>query len=460
VADVLVQQLVGIDKTSAFHQSIERLPPGHVLVVEGARTTRSRFWVLAPASDRQGLPRSDEGWARAVHDVLQRAVADHLDGAGRVGCMLSGGLDSSSLAALAREHLAATGRGPLMTFSSVDRNGPACAETAAIDAVLAQPGFEPVITDARDLAGLAPALRATAWGSAEPFDFMMALVHVQYLQAAAHGVEAVLDGIDGDTLLGEGNGLARALLAGRWRRAWRGADALSPVHGPPLLQLARAALSGARSTLLTDRMQRPLQRAWDARRTARAIRATAILPEFAARIDLAGRMAALAAQRTRRVMRDPALEAAEALDHPYVASALERYHRVAAPHGVEPRHPLLDREVLELCVNQPDPQRVGDETKAVLRRAMRGALPGAVLARRDKAHLGFGMNLGWVLERGAVASTFVRARPLLAPYVDLPRVDRALAAWQSAAPGTPPGPVLLGALPLAAWMLQQKLSEN
>jgi asparagine synthase (glutamine-hydrolysing) len=455
LADVLVQQLEGVDTTSTFYAAIRRLPPAHLLAVEPAGATRSRYWTLAPATDRQALPRSDEGWARAFRDVLQAAVAEHLDGVARVGCMVSGGLDSSTLAVLARDHLQAGGRGPLMTFSSVDRERPDCAETAAIDAMLSQPGFRPVVTDANDLAPLAATLRSAAWGSEEPFDFMMALVHLQYLQAASHGVEALIDGIDGDTLLGEGNGLARALMAGHFGQVWRVAGALAPVHGTRARQLPRAAAAAARSLFLPARLRPPLQAGWDRRRAARAIAASAIAPAFAARVDVAGRLAAMAALRSRQVLRDPAREAAEALDHPFLASALERYHRTAARHGVAPRHPLLDRPVLALCVDLPDRQRVDRDTKAVLRRAMRGALPAAVLARRDKAHLGFGINLGWVLRPRDVEDTLRRARPRIAPYLDLPRVDAELAAWQARGPGSAPGPVLLGALQVAAWLLGQ-----
>jgi asparagine synthase (glutamine-hydrolysing) len=453
IADVLVQQLEGIDKTSTFYQAIERMPPAHVLAVRAGGVERQRYWLLEPASDSRLLPRSDREWAEAFRDVVQRAVADHLDSGGRLGCMLSGGLDSSTLAVLARDHQRETGRGSLMTFSSVDRGRPGCAETTAIDAVLAQPGFLPVVTDAAELEALAPRLRALAWGSPEPFDFMMALIHVQCLQAAARGLDGLIDGGDGDTLLGEGNALARALLGGHWLRAWRNAGALAPVQGARSVQLLKAAVVCSHSLLLPGGVRHRLQRAWDARRAALAIRDTAISPAFAKRVNLPARLSAFGGLRSRLLLRDAAVESAEALDHPFTASALERYHRVGAAHGIELRTPLLDRDVLELCVNLPDWQRVGRDSKLVLRRALHGTLPEPVLARHDKSHLGFAMNVRWVLQRGAVARTLEQAKSLAEPYLDLAKVDRLLSGWLATPSPAAPGPALIGALAVSCWLL-------
>jgi asparagine synthase (glutamine-hydrolysing) len=68
---------------------------------------------------------------------------------------------------------------------------------------------------------------------------------------------------------------------------------------------------------------------------------------------------------------------------------LLRYEdRNSMAFGIEARVPFLDVRLIELSVRLPDRLRVdGGVTKSVLRRAMRGRVPGAVLARRDK--LGF-----------------------------------------------------------------------
>ena len=54
--------------------------------------------------------------------------------------------------------------------------------------------------------------------------------------------------------------------------------------------------------------------------------------------------------------------------------------------GIEERHPFYDRRLVEFALSLPESQRTqAGESKPVLRRAMRGALPDSVRLRRDKA---------------------------------------------------------------------------
>ena len=80
---------------------------------------------------------------------------------------------------------------------------------------------------------------------------------------------------------------------------------------------------------------------------------------------------------------------------PISLSARERYDRVAAAVGVEPRDPFLDLRVIAFCVRLPDGRRLQNGwPKAILRRAMAGRLPDAVRWRRGKEHLGWAFTHG------------------------------------------------------------------
>ena len=68
---------------------------------------------------------------------------------------------------------------------------------------------------------------------------------------------------------------------------------------------------------------------------------------------------------------------------------LLRYEdRSSMAHGVEARVPFLDHRLVEFSIGLGDRHKiVGGDTKRVLRRAMKGIVPDAIAARRDK--LGF-----------------------------------------------------------------------
>lgn len=454
IADFLVTQLEGIDKTSTFYAEVERLPPAHWLEVAADTTRRQRYWTL-PTLPAAQLPRSDADWADALSAALERAVARHLAGPGRVGCMLSGGLDSSTLAVIASEQLASSGRGPLATLSSIDSSVDN-AETAAIRAMLALPGFAPTLIDRAGIEQIAATLLNCAWDAEEPYDGSMPLIHAQYLAASQQGLDVVLDGIDGDTLFLEGQTLRRQLRTGRWLGAWRNARGIDQIYYNRRSGL-RPLAGAARSALVPDRLRRRL-RAWRGPAGSGGNLATSLIaPDFAARIDLAGRLAALAAHRSAQPLPQARDEACEALTHPYLTVALERYHRVAAMHGVEPRHPFTDRALVELCAHLPDRQRLRDGwSKAVLRHAMRQRLPQAVCWRRDKQHLGWSLSRT-LLDRdwAALRAMLRRERDRIAPYVNLPRLDAAIARMDQPRPDDTAVQDAFEALQLAAWLARR-----
>lgn len=88
------------------------------------------------------------------------------------------------------------------------------------------------------------------------------------------------------------------------------------------------------------------------------------------------------------------------LTHPYLPRVMGTVAEIALGAGVELRSPLYDRRVIEFAVARPRTDRsTGPETKRLLRRAMRGLLPDALLAPRPRrtgttsAYLARGLRL-------------------------------------------------------------------
>jgi len=451
IADFLVTQLEGIDKTSTFFAGIQRLPPAHCLTLSPAGVRQRRYWALQPWP-AASVPKDDDAWGEALAEALERAVAHHLRGSEAVGCMLSGGLDSSSLAVIARDQLATRGKGPLATFSAIDSARGDCPETSAIQAMLAQPGFAPSMIDRAAMDGMAHALTQAMLDSAEPFDGNMTLVHAQYFNAAQRGIGAVMDGIDGDTLFLPGAQLVRQLRRGHWLSALRNARGLDLIY-PAASRPVPAIVTAARSALVPRALRR-MVRAWrKPRDIQREIDASLLSADFARRIDLAGRLETLARHRSPHPLASPVDEAIEAIDHPFLTVALERYHRVAAYHGIEARHPFADRRLVELCAQQPDRQRFRDGwSKPALRQAMHGRLPDTVRWRRDKQHLGSSMSdVLLSRQREAFGRRVLDMREQLLPYLDAAKLDDRVKAF-FANGGNEASSEFLEVLPLATWL--------
>lgn len=97
------------DAHQTAFEDVRKLPPGHVLVVrEGGRVDAPRPYHVLPAQPDIDTSGTTETCATELHATLDLVVAQHLVADVPVGVLLSGGLDSSLIAALAARHAPVT----------------------------------------------------------------------------------------------------------------------------------------------------------------------------------------------------------------------------------------------------------------------------------------------------------------------------------------------------------------
>lgn len=391
IADFLVMKLEGIDKTSTFFEEVYRLPPAHTLTAKPEGVKLRRYWTLEPGPELRLA--SNEAYAEAFLDVFREAVRCRLRSAGQVGSMLSGGMDSGSVVAVAREILAEEGRGPLPTFSAVGPDPETCVETRTIHAAVTMSGLKPHLIGHDSLDALMPDLAEQTWRLDEPFEYYFTLVRAVYLTAHRRGLKVMLDGVGGDNVLGEGSFIARLIRSGHWLKAYRQTVAYERFWGKEY-PAWREFVSGVRSAIAATPFRHLHRRLIGPRRLRRKvlrdIRNSRIHPVFAARVRLGERLSTYYANTPHGWVASYGEERARSLDQPYLTVGRERYDRAASAVAVEPRDPFLDRRVVGFCLSLPGEQVFGDGwPKIILRRAMAGRLPNEMRWRNGKDHLGF-----------------------------------------------------------------------
>ena len=241
IADYLVEELEGVDKTSTFFEEILRLPPAHSVTVSAMAFASAEYWALEPGGELRLDSR--EAYAEAFLDVFTEAVRCRSRTAGQAASTLSGGIDSGSIVGVARRLLIAEKRGPLLTLSAVSPEGEADPETRAILETLKTDGLDPYTVSFDQLTDF-PELLRLAYEADEPFDASMTLIRTLYLAARRQGVTVLIDGAGGDTLLSEGHRVERLLRSGAWRPAYREAAGRDRFWGgayPPRAELMRSA---------------------------------------------------------------------------------------------------------------------------------------------------------------------------------------------------------------------------
>ena len=400
-----------------FFAGVRSLPPGHWLELRDGQLSTAPFYAL-PAPQADDRPEAE--LVAEYRALLEDSVRLRLHADVAVGTCLSGGLDSSSIVCLTRQILSEEQPDAVQkTVSAVYRDGGRHDEQRFMERVIAAARTEAhfVVPDAEHLLETLPSL---VWHQDEPFTSTSIFAQWCVMATArAAGVTVMLDGQGADEPLAGyrpyerhlGDMMRRGAVVSALREAGAavrvgGASAPRLVSRALALQLPRAV-----SARLHGAGGRP-GRSW-------------LSPRFAARA--AGSAAPLEITLDEHLR---GLVQEHSLPH------LLRYEdRNSMAHGIEARVPFVDYRLMELAFTRGSRLRIRDGwTKWLLRQAMVGTVPDEIVWRRDK--VGFDTP-----EDRWMAAVVPRLRGLFddarsAPYLDVPRVRAALAAWPSAGAGS------------------------
>ena len=423
IADYLVPELEWIDYTSTFYQHVRRLPPGHRLTVTPGGLNMTEYWRPEPGPAPPAM--SDREWADGLLEVLTRAIDQRLRiPSGRVGCMLSGGLDSGSVAALARERMEIQRAGPLCTFSAAREPGDDCDESRRIHATVAKLGGRATILHPDGIASRDGELAASI---EEPFDGEFLFMKAIFLAARDIGLQALLDGGGGDVVLNEGAYVTRLLRQGRLVTGIREMLAEPSFWGGSLRvpELVNGLLKAATPEWV-KRVTRPRRQRAEARRF---VAASLISNDFARRVRIEERCERMYAMFPADWTADPALERIRKI-RPNVSAGRERYARLARFAGIEARDPFLDLRVVRYCAHIPGHLLLHEGwPKYLLRKAMAGRLPDEVRWGRGKPHVAWAFTQHFLQrELGRGHLSLDQMLSSLKGYIDAAALQR---GWQS-----------------------------
>ena len=362
----LALQYVPGDRTAI--RGVRKLPPGHLLVVEGDTERVERYWSPEPAEPSS----SDDEWLERVRETVTAAVRRRLIADVPLGALLSGGIDSSIVVAL----MAQASSEPVRTFTV------GFAEPRYDERRYARAVAERWNTDHAELgihAEIAETLPRLAAALDEPLGDEAALPLFLICEQARSHVTVALTGDGGDESFAGYERYVAHELAGRL-------PASAAAAGARALRLLPAARREPRSPLFRT------ARFLDVAAAERGDRYGRLMEVFP--VELRRRLWAERAPQEVRL--EPALTGIaglQALDvETYLpGDLLLKADLASMAHSLELRSPLLDHEVIQLGLALPSSLKVhGRVGKVALRRAFAEDLPARVSSRRKT---GFGVPL-------------------------------------------------------------------
>jgi asparagine synthase (glutamine-hydrolysing) len=428
-------------------EGIWTLLPGHALIFERGRVATRGYWDV-PVGGARPLERRDRSAdVRRFRDLLEESVRMRLMSDVPLGVFLSGGIDSSAIAALMAPMM---GR-PLQTFSVAfkDRAFSELEYSREVAAAIGAEAHEVVIDD-RDFFDALPRL---IWHEDEPVAHPSSVPLYYVSKLARHHVTVVLTGEGSDELLAGYGKYPRALLNWRagavYERAVpaavrrRVAAAVRRAPGRLGRHLGRSFLGVERDAPLTffdtfagvslsrqrELLASPLRSLVDVDRTYGSA-----MVHFRAPDD--------GATTLDRVL--------YADIKTYLVELLMKQDQMSMAASIESRVPFLDHRLVEFAAGLPDDCKLGGwSTKRILREALRGVLPDRIL---NRPKMGFPVPFGqWLSQgwRGVVREVLLDSRARQRGIADPGAVERLLAV--STPPSTQDADAVWGLLNLELW---------
>jgi asparagine synthase (glutamine-hydrolysing) len=362
-----------------FHDSllegIREVPAAHWMLIDAnGREQAERYWQPPPLSKTS----TKLGATRAIEELLIESVSGRLEADVPLGCFLSGGIDSSLIAAMAQKLC----KGEKLKTFSVAMPDAAYDESPWATKVAAHLETEHHVLRAEP--NIEADLRALIAVTGEPIGDASILPTYWLSRATREHVTVALSGDGGDELFG---GYARYRALGLLAQ-WRGLARLLPAdlidtgreksRRHQLARLARAARYPNPGAQYLDiiRLLSPRQLGWLGVRTVAPMDAP---PGW--RDDL------------------PPIEAARQWDlmHYLPFDLLRKVDRSAMAVALEVRCPMLDTQVMDLAGHLPlSVLMPGGRPKALLREVASKYLPPDITSRPK---MGFAIPIGrWFRE--------------------------------------------------------------
>jgi asparagine synthase (glutamine-hydrolysing) len=356
----------------SIFRDVRKLPAGHVLVWKDGEASLDRYARPGPAREDE-LREGDEGeLIEELRARLRDSVRAHLLSDVPVGVMLSGGVDSAALAALAAQETPE----PVHTFTIgfAERSFDERADARLVAVQYGTEHHELLVRPDPELL-----LLALAEAFDEPFADSSALPTYLVSQLAAEHVKVALSGEGGDELFGGYYTYAADLLA----------DNLAPLArlARPLVEALPASTRKASLDYKAKRFVRaahlpPLERhhGWKEIFSADA------------RAELTGRRDAFDPVDVLRARYDetagaPELARLQDVDFGIylVDDLLVKTDRASMAHSLEARVPFLDPLVTNLAFALPTRLKVrGLAKKVLLRKAIEPLVPAEVVHGRKR----------------------------------------------------------------------------
>lgn len=374
--------------TETLFKGIKRLPPGHTLVWHAGQIEIAPYWKLSFTKPAQRL--SDADYVEQFRTVFRDCVASHLMSDVPLGMFLSGGIDSSAIAAVMSQLV----KEPIKTFSVAfaEREANELDFARTVAQAYRTEHYEIVVSPQEFFA----ALPTLVYQEDEPLAHPSSVPLYFVSKLAREHVKVVLTGEGSDELLAGYNKYRVTMYNLQLGAQY---EKLTPGFMRAAIKTGIQQLDG--SNRLRQKLQRTFLCLPTELRDIYFDNFAVYAPGQQTQLFSADTLAQLAERDPYRTAlgyaantdADNLLDQLLAIDmQSYLHELLMKQDQMSMAASIESRVPFLDHELIEFATHLPTDMKLrGTTTKYILREAMKGVLPEEILTRKK---MGFPVPIG------------------------------------------------------------------
>lgn len=410
--DQLANHGTSFDET--LFKNVKRLLPGHSLFWQDGKLKIEEYWDVSFEPKHEA--RSDANYIEQWREMFRHSVKLRLMADVPLGMFLSGGIDSSAIAAMMSEMVDE----PIKTFSVgfAEREANEFEYARIVSKVFKTEHHEITITPEQFFNEL-PNL---VWHEDEPLGFIASVPLYFVSKLAQKHVKVVLTGEGSDEILAGYGRYAKAVQLLNYGEKY---ESVTPNFVREIVKSGASAIGGKLNrTFLTREADIENLFLDNFAIFGKAMQSKLLSSETKARIGEANPYL----YQNKWLEKTDALAILDKLLYvdtkTYLHELLMKQDQMSMAVSIESRVPFLDHKLVELTAQMPVNMKLrGRDTKFLLREAMKGILPEAILSR---SKMGFPVPIGnWfrnefrhivdeyvlserALSRGIFAPDFVR----------------------------------------------------
>jgi asparagine synthase (glutamine-hydrolysing) len=362
-------------QSRTMYEGVRQLPPAHAVALEEPAWKCLRYWEPAYKGVIDGCA---DDLAEQIKRAMTTAVARRLAARGDTAVTMSGGLDSTTVAALAQELAPQRVR----SYSTTMPDFPDEDESFYVQRMREFTEISATTIPTRPQGLVVAGLRTIRGRSLPAFTTTDFIRQPLYAAARRDGAGIVLGGDGGDEVFGTRTALigdlvsrGRLVSAVALARRYPGVRVAQPLHRV-LRGVLQIGYDTSRPHFLDDLARR---------RGGAAAYAPAWLHVDEARLLFEARD-----QTSWKRLHGPRwwAQLADGITRNHARLGLyDEMRRSVGAHGLDYRHPLLDYDLVDLALRLPPELSFdGALNRPLLRRAMRGSLPEEVRTRPTKTN--------------------------------------------------------------------------